>query len=360
MARLSANGWRDTRRVRGTSQWQSHGPGLAQTGSNYDGGHGRYDSGNRYDSSSTRESQASPRYSEGSSRHDSARHEDRTKYDSNEKSDGPKYSAAAAAAKCDANKKFEAAREPEQNGSEEQVISASLIGAFEKKITSVQQEMSSSLQEATSKENEKFDLIFSILIELQRRQAQLEESVRSLKTQLQRMNGPMTMQMGASAQPQQQQQQGQMQTSSNGSTSNSTHNGTQVSSPMGQQQMCFTGGQMQCGNMVGHDGSMQMVFVMNSPNGSQMPYAIPQMMCPSGAMPAMQQQMPVQFVPQGQGNNSDEYQWGANGDGGTGSQTEGASVVGDNSGNQPLDCAPQEVAVPDNQKAQVETHIEEE
>merc|ERR1719510_671715 len=40
------------------------------------------------------------------------------------------------------------------------------------------------LEEATKKENEKFDLIFSILVGLQKRQAQLEDSVQSAKAQL--------------------------------------------------------------------------------------------------------------------------------------------------------------------------------
>merc|ERR1719343_1585996 len=43
------------------------------------------------------------------------------------------------------------------------------------------QEMSQAIHEVTTKDNEKFDLIFSILTELQRRQAELEESVRGLK-----------------------------------------------------------------------------------------------------------------------------------------------------------------------------------
>jgi len=47
----------------------------------------------------------------------------------------------------------------------------------------MKQDFTSALTKISSKENEKFNLIFSILSELQQRQAQLEDSVRSLKTQ---------------------------------------------------------------------------------------------------------------------------------------------------------------------------------
>lgn len=43
-----------------------------------------------------------------------------------------------------------------------------MIASLEKKIQSAQADMNQALQAITSKENEKFDLIFSILIELQR------------------------------------------------------------------------------------------------------------------------------------------------------------------------------------------------
>ncbi|CAK0854190.1 unnamed protein product, partial [Prorocentrum cordatum] len=195
MARLSANGWQHTRRARGAQQWQSQGGGFAQAGFNYEGGGSRGDSGSRYDSSSTREPDASPRRSETSSRQHSARFDDRHKYERGPHQEGG--STCNSSARHDANTKFEA-------------ISVSLVDAFDKKITSVQKELSTSLQEATSKDNEKFDLIFSVLIELQRRQAQLEESMRSLKTQLQQTIPPVAMQMGGPVQ-----QQGPIQNGSN-------------------------------------------------------------------------------------------------------------------------------------------------
>lgn len=350
MARLSANGWQNTRRARGAQQWQSQGGGFAQAGFNYEGGGSRGDSGSRYDSSSTREPDASPRHSETSSRHDSNRFDDRQKYENGPQHEGSRYHSAA---KHDAGKSFEANRDLGDNASGEQAIPASLVDAFDKKITSVQQEISSSLQEATSKDNEKFDLIFSILIELQRRQAQLEESMRSLKTQLQRTNPPVAMQMGAPVQ-QQQQQQGPI-PNGNNSPSCSSPASPQGASSMGQHQVCFPAGQVpmgqQCGSMMGPDGSMQMVFVMNSPSGSQMPpYGAPQMMC-GGPMPAMQQQMPVHFVPPGQGNFGEEFQMGA------GAQADRGGAAAEGSGGQPQEGA-QQATTADGQASEVGAQVE--
>jgi len=268
MARLSANGWQHTRRARGAQQWQSQGGGFAQAGFNYEGGGSRGDSGSRYDSSSTREPDASPRRSETSSRQHSARFDDRHKYERGPHQEGG--STCNSSARHDANTKFEA-------------ISVSLVDAFDKKITSVQKELSTSLQEATSKDNEKFDLIFSVLIELQRRQAQLEESMRSLKTQLQQTIPPVAMQMGGPVQ-----QQGPIQNGSNSASCRSPAS-PQGASSMGQQPVCVPAGQMpmgqQCGSMIGPNGSMQMVFVVNSSTGNQMsPYGASQVMC-SSAVP---------------------------------------------------------------------------
>jgi len=231
MARLSANGWQHTRRARGAQQWQSQGGGFAQAGFNYEGGGSRGDSGSRYDSSSTREPDASPRRSETSSRQHSARFDDRHKYERGPHQEGG--STCNSSARHDANTKFE--------------------------------ELSTSLQEATSKDNEKFDLIFSVLIELQRRQAQLEESMRSLKTQLQQTIPPVAMQMGGPVQ-----QQGPIQNGSNSASCRSPAS-PQGASSMGQQPVCVPAGQMpmgqQCGSMIGPNGSMQMVFVVNSSTG---------------------------------------------------------------------------------------------
>ncbi|CAE8723091.1 unnamed protein product, partial [Polarella glacialis] len=57
------------------------------------------------------------------------------------------------------------------------------LADLEKKVADIHQDFSQSLHKVGEKENEKFDLIFAILTELQHRQAQLEESVRSLKAQ---------------------------------------------------------------------------------------------------------------------------------------------------------------------------------
>lgn len=366
MARLSS-GWRDGRRdrARGAQQWQPQGAGLGQGGGpNYQqGGHGRYENGNRhengnrYDSNSGHDAQGSPRYNEGSSRHEgSSAHDERAKFESSPKSDGSKYGGSA---KYDADKKYEAGHELEQSGSEEEAISTRMLSALENKITALQQEMSEALHDATSKDTVKYDLIFSILIELQSRQGKLEESVRALKTQFERMGGAgmgQTMQLHSSPA---QQQQGHMQ-SSGGSPSNGSPSGPQVSSPMGQQQMCFPAGQMPYGNTVAADGSMPMVFVMNSPNGSQMCYAMPQVMSPTGSMQAMQQQMVVQFMPQEQGQPNEEYQWGGSSTAGAGSQTEIGGGNTSSSGAQPAEVPSFEVPVADGEKRKTESQFEEE
>mmetsp|Transcript_31722 Transcript_31722/g.74097 ORF Transcript_31722/g.74097 Transcript_31722/m.74097 type:complete len:204 (-) Transcript_31722:201-812(-) len=66
------------------------------------------------------------------------------------------------------------------NGKED---SATSMAALDKRMATMKQDFTSALTKISSKENEKFNLIFSILSELQQRQAQLEDSVRSLKTQ---------------------------------------------------------------------------------------------------------------------------------------------------------------------------------
>mmetsp|Transcript_20790 Transcript_20790/g.39051 ORF Transcript_20790/g.39051 Transcript_20790/m.39051 type:complete len:224 (+) Transcript_20790:79-750(+) len=61
---------------------------------------------------------------------------------------------------------------------------ASQNGDLERRIETMSQEFTDNLRRLGEKGNEKFDLIFSILKELQNRQAQLEESVRVLQTQV--------------------------------------------------------------------------------------------------------------------------------------------------------------------------------
>merc|ERR1719371_77199 len=58
-----------------------------------------------------------------------------------------------------------------------------MLSGLEKRLTGVQQDFTQAIHKISEKENEKFDLIFAILSELQQRQAHLEESVRSLKAQ---------------------------------------------------------------------------------------------------------------------------------------------------------------------------------
>lgn len=355
MARLSASGWQSTRRARGAQQWQSQGGGFAQAGFNYEGGGSRVDSGSRYDSSSKREPDASPMHSETSSRRDSNRCDDRQKYENGPQQEGSNHHVSA---KHYASKKFEATRELGDNAFGEQAIPASLVDAFDKKITSVQQEVSSSLQEATSRDNQKFDLIFGILTELQRRQVQLEESVRSLKTQRQRTSPPVAVHMRA---PVQQQQQGPIPNGSSSSPSCSSPAPPQGASSMGQPPVCFPARQVplvqQCGSMVGPDGSMQMALVTDSPTRSQMPpdgapQSATQMMC-SGPMPAVQQQqMPMHFVPPGQGGFGEEFQMGV------GALADQASAAVEGSGGQPQEGAQQASTADDGQATEVSAQVE--
>jgi len=205
-----------------------------------------------------------------------------------------------------------------------EVLPQALIESIEKKISSTHSDMTQELHAITRKENEKFDLIFGILIELQRRQAQLEESVQSLRTQLPG---------GGMMQPQQQSL-GQSQPAQASAGQNFVPQGNQMSNQMGNQMSNQMGNQMngqmvmpnqmnmgqQYGNMMASDGSQayfsggQNVVLVAQPVGmappqggvqvgqgmqgmQQMPYAMPQMM--SGPM---QPQMAVQYVGQDQPN----------------------------------------------------------
>lgn len=66
------------------------------------------------------------------------------------------------------------------NGGGREATEQAILG-LEKQIVNVKRDMNTAIQEATTKDNEKFDLIFSILTELQRRQASMEESIRGLR-----------------------------------------------------------------------------------------------------------------------------------------------------------------------------------
>jgi hypothetical protein len=198
-----------------------------------------------------------------------------------------------------------------------EMMPQAMIAALEKQISGAHACMTQALNEITGKENEKFDLIFGILIELQNRQAQLEESVQSLKSQLPPPQGGMVQQQigGQQSQPAQGQPQ-QMNSQQYGGNSGSPQNFNQMGNQMGNQ----TNGQMfmpmnqQYGNMVSADGSqafcmpmqnMQSVVVVQAPQGMQqmpqgmqMQYAMPQMMQP---------QMAMQYVNQDQSSNN--FQW---------------------------------------------------
>lgn len=169
-----------------------------------------------------------------------------------------------------------------------------MISGLEKRLSGVQQDFTQAIHKISEKDTEKFDLIFAILSELQQRQALLEESVRSLKSQY--GNGQMVPNGNANCQSQMQQPQqfGQM----NGQMA-------PMNSQMGmagQQPM-----QQFAGVMQQPDGSQamcmampQQMILMSPPNNGGMQYAaVPQMMTQNGAVvQQMPQMMQVPFVPQ--------------------------------------------------------------
>lgn len=133
------------------------------------------------------------------------------------------------------------------------------LSNLEGRIDSMSQEFIDNLRKLGEKGNEKFDLIFSILTELQNRQAQLEETVRVLQSQVNATNyanctggnSPTSME-------------------GNMNVSSSPANGAQ-------------GNGTSCANS--NMGQMNNVMVVCHPNGMmqqvpQMMYAIPNMMTP--------------------------------------------------------------------------------
>mmetsp|Transcript_22799 Transcript_22799/g.50392 ORF Transcript_22799/g.50392 Transcript_22799/m.50392 type:complete len:399 (+) Transcript_22799:36-1232(+) len=165
-------------------------------------------------------------------------------------------------------------------GGQHQVPQA-MVASLEKRICAVQADMNQALHEVTGKDNEKFDLIFSILTELQRRQAQLEESVRGLKAQFDPMNGS----AGQYQQHQQQQQQQQQQQHAQGQSSPTSQQNQAAGSPddgsgrpsspsfgpMSNQMASQMGNQMcgQMGNQMGNEMGNQMGSYMGMPMGQQ-------------------------------------------------------------------------------------------
>jgi len=200
-----------------------------------------------------------------------------------------------------------------------------MIASLEVKIAGAHEAMNQALHEITSKENEKFDLIFSILIELQRRQAGLEDSVRQLKTQLSGGIDQSTTAPQAS---------GQMNTQTNGQMNGQMN--AQMGNPSGNQsngQMngmsYMQGGQMQMGqqysNMVAPDGSqayftnMPNVVLVASPTNMQQMQPMPMQMQPVQMMSGqpqpvqlqqMQGQPQMQAVPYQSGQN---FGWSSSG-----------------------------------------------
>mmetsp|Transcript_25716 Transcript_25716/g.59992 ORF Transcript_25716/g.59992 Transcript_25716/m.59992 type:complete len:199 (+) Transcript_25716:105-701(+) len=64
-----------------------------------------------------------------------------------------------------------------------QELDSAAMASLDKRMSAMKEDFTQALTKISSKENEKFNLIFSILSELQQRQAQLEDSVRTLKNQ---------------------------------------------------------------------------------------------------------------------------------------------------------------------------------
>jgi len=162
-----------------------------------------------------------------------------------------------------------------------------LLNGIEQRLASQQQDFTSAIHKINEKENEKFDLIFAILSELQQRQANLEESVRSLKAQY--PNGNNTSQL-----PQQQAQFG-----SSGGVGQS-YMGGQMNGNMGNQQPM----QQQFAGVMQPDGTFvmqpQQMIIMAPPASGGMQYmAAPQMMTQTGAVvQQMPTQMAMQFIAQ--------------------------------------------------------------
>lgn len=165
-----------------------------------------------------------------------------------------------------------------------------MISGIDKRLAGVQQDFTQQIHKMSEKENEKFDLIFAILSELQTRQAQLEESVRSLKAQY--GNGHMVSN-GAQSQ--------QTQFGSSSGSGQFVQMNSQMNGQMGGQM----NGNMQFGGVMQGDGTQQMftampqMMIVQSPTNGAIQYNMPQMMTTTGAVvQQMPAQMAMQFVGQ--------------------------------------------------------------
>lgn len=190
---------------------------------------------------------------------------------------------------------------------------------IDKKLSGLQTHFSQELQKINVKENEKFDLIFAILSELQTRQAALEETVRSLKVQ---HGGGQMVSSGTTPANMSQSSQQQGQFSGNGMFSNGGQQAyNQMGSPMnGQMQGQQFTSVMQADGTQAHFTAVPQMVVVSSPTNNGMQYAMPQQMLqPMGCQPM--QQVAMQFVGSGQdggcyGSNGQDATAGGGGAGG--------------------------------------------
>jgi len=214
-----------------------------------------------------------------------------------------------------------------------------MLVSLDNRISTMQQDFTAELRKISGKESEKFDLIFAILSELQNRQGQLEESVRSFKVGYSNTGGGGLQQTTQTPQGQQQQQPQQQQPQQQQQQPQQPQQGQQQAQQQGQQQaqqqsqlgqynqagaqmqgqmnnqmnnqmnMQQQYGMMHCGDSQAVFAPIPQVIVLQSPGAGMQPmqYAVPQMMMPVNGM-QMQQQMAMQYVGQGQGG---DYQWAA-------------------------------------------------
>eukprot|EP00446_Apocalathium_sp_SHHI-4_P087042 CAMPEP_0177470264 /NCGR_PEP_ID=MMETSP0369-20130122/20106_1 /TAXON_ID=447022 ORGANISM="Scrippsiella hangoei-like, Strain SHHI-4" /NCGR_SAMPLE_ID=MMETSP0369 /ASSEMBLY_ACC=CAM_ASM_000364 /LENGTH=282 /DNA_ID=CAMNT_0018944707 /DNA_START=43 /DNA_END=891 /DNA_ORIENTATION=- len=161
------------------------------------------------------------------------------------------------------------------------------MAEIEKRLSGVREDFTQALQRVGETENEKFDLIFAILVELQSRQAQLEESVRTLS---QHLGFAVASGCGGC-----------------GGCGGASGGGGSCASGG-----CCTGGWSAPGPSQGMFGGVQQVVVVASPSANGVQYAMPQMMFPNGH--GAMQPMAMQYMGQGQGASMGSFV-GSQGDG---------------------------------------------
>lgn len=144
-----------------------------------------------------------------------------------------------------------------------------MVRELDKRMKDMQSSFQEALNMAASKETEKFDLILSILGELQSRQADLEESFKGLTTQLSMANIDPTMQAGQT----------------------SPMNGTMAMGALFQQQ-----GLAMMANGTGQQGTMMMNGDMNAQQMMSTQMVAAQQMTPKGAFPVILPNGQMQYV----------------------------------------------------------------